>query len=89
MRSHLGTAFNTNLTLLNREWILEPVSRELALSLRLAEAIAMRQWFLEESNEKKRTEALEEAEDFRADFTDKSYFLVSALSGNYYFNATK
>ena len=89
MRSHLGAAFIRNFTLLNRERILAPVSRELALSLRLAGSQAMRQWFLDENNEKKKALAFEEAEGFRSDFTDKSYFLIPALSRNYYFNDTK
>ena len=89
MRSHLGTAFTGNFTLLNRERILAPVSRELALSLRLAGSQAIRQWFLDEDNGQKKDLAFEEAEGFRADFTDKSYFLISAQSHNYYFNDPK
>jgi serine phosphatase RsbU (regulator of sigma subunit) len=89
IRSHLGIAFATNFTLLNRERILAPVSRELALSLRLAGSQVTRQWFLDEGNKDKQTLALQEAEGYRADFSDKSYFLGSALSGNYYFNDAK
>ncbi len=89
MRTHLGTAFTVNFTLLNRERILAPVSRELALSRRLAGSQVIRQWFLDESSEDKKTLAMQEAESFRSDFADHSYFLVSALSGNYYFNDVK
>jgi sigma-B regulation protein RsbU (phosphoserine phosphatase) len=89
MRTYLGTAFTVNFTLLNRERILAPVSRELALSRRLAGAQVMRMWLLDESNGAKKTMAMQEAEGYRADFSDKSYFLISAQSGNYYFNDTK
>src|SRR5215467_6333127 len=89
MRSQLGAAFARNLTLLNRERILAPVSRELALSLRLAGSHITRRWFLDEHNEEIKALALQEAEGYRLDFKDKSYFLVPALSGNYYFNDTK
>ena len=51
IRVHLGTAFARNLTLLNRERILAPVSRQLALSLRLAGSHITRRWFLDEHNE--------------------------------------
>jgi sigma-B regulation protein RsbU (phosphoserine phosphatase) len=89
IRSYQGAAFTSNVTLLNRERILAPVSRELALSLRLAESQAIRQWLLDEQNQEKKSLALQEAESFRLDFADKSYFLVSASSGNYYFNDAK
>jgi phosphoserine phosphatase RsbU/P len=89
IRSHLGTAFTRNFTLLNRERILAPVTRELALSLRLAKSQVMRQWILDEGNPEKKALAFREAESFRRDFTDKSYFLVSAVSNHYFFNDTR
>ncbi len=89
IRSHLGAAFTRNFTLLNRERIVAPVTRELALSLRLAESEVMREWLLDEDNPEKKARALREAESFRKDFTDKSYFVISALSGHYYFNDAK
>ncbi|WP_082584301.1 biofilm regulation protein phosphatase SiaA [Noviherbaspirillum sp. Root189] len=86
VRSHLGTAFTRNFTLLNRERILAPVTRELALSLRLARSEAIRLWLLDENNPEKKSRALREAESFRADFADKSYFIASNLSSHYYFS---
>lgn len=86
VRSQLGAAFARNVTLLNRERILAPVSRELALSLRLAGSQVTRRWFLDEHNEEIKALAFQEAEGYRLAFMDKSYFLVPALSGNYYFN---
>jgi serine phosphatase RsbU (regulator of sigma subunit) len=89
IRSHLGTAFARNFTLLNRERILAPVSRELALSLRLTRSEAIRQWMLDEENADKKALAFREAESFRQDFVDKSWFLISAVSRHYFFNDTK
>lgn len=89
VRSHLGTAFARNFTLLNRERILAPVSRELALSLRLTRSEAIRQWIEDDANPEKKAVALREAESFRQDFVDKSYFLISAVSRHYYFNDAK
>lgn len=78
--------FAANFTLLNRERILAPVSRELALSLRLAGSQVIRQWLLDDDNPAKKSLALLEAEGYRRDFKDQSYFLISALSNRYYFN---
>ncbi|WP_255210565.1 biofilm regulation protein phosphatase SiaA [Methylogaea oryzae] len=89
IRHYLGTSLARNLTLLNRERIVAPVQRELALSLRLAKSELVRQWLLDEGNAAKKTLAFREAESFRRDFTDRSYFLISALSNNYYFNDDK
>ncbi|WP_292937719.1 biofilm regulation protein phosphatase SiaA [Noviherbaspirillum sp.] len=89
IRSHLGTAFTRNFTLLNRERILAPVARELALSRRLAGSQLIRQWLLDDANPEKKTLALREAEGFRSDFNDKSFFIVSARTGHYYFKDSK
>ncbi|KAF0815233.1 Methyl-accepting chemotaxis protein McpH [Andreprevotia sp. IGB-42] len=89
IRTHLGDAFARNFTLLNRERILAPVSRELALSLRLAHSEVTRRWLLAENSQDMRTLAFTEAEGYRQDFRDHSYFLISALSNNYYFNDSK
>jgi serine phosphatase RsbU (regulator of sigma subunit) len=86
IRTQLGTAYTSNFTLLNRERIVAPVARELALSQRLADSYALRSWLLDDADPAKKKVAFAEAESFRRDFTDKSYFIVSALSGGYYFN---
>lgn len=88
IRSHLGTAFTRNFTLLNRERIVAPVTRELALSKRLASSQVVRQWLLDDRNPEKKAAALREAESFRMDFADKSYF-ISSLSFHFYFNDAK
>ncbi|HZW21336.1 biofilm regulation protein phosphatase SiaA [Noviherbaspirillum sp.] len=89
IRSHLGTAYTRNFTLLNRERILAPVARELALSLRLADSQVIRQWLLDDEHPAKKASALQEAESFRRDFTDKSYFIISDVTKHYFFNDTK
>jgi len=89
IRHYLGTSLARNLTLLNRERILSPVLRELALSVRLAQSQSVREWLLDESNAAKKTLALREAESFRQNFADRSYFLISALTNHYYFNDDK
>ena len=89
VRSHLGAAFTQNCTLLNRERILAPVTRELALSTRLAGSQLIRQWLLDDANPEKKEPALREAEGYRLDFTDKSYFIISSLTNHYYFNDAK
>ncbi|TFW09552.1 histidine kinase, partial [Oxalobacteraceae bacterium OM1] len=86
IRNHLGTAYARNLTLLNRERIVAPVSRELALSLRLAKSAALQQWLRDESDPARQALGFQEAESFRRDFTDHSYFIVSAQTNRYYFN---
>lgn len=89
VRTHLGTAYTQNFTLLNRERILAPVTRELALSLRLANSQTINHWLLDDGNPDRKALALREAESFRMDFTDKSWFIISSLTNHYYFNDAK
>ncbi|MFC3531825.1 biofilm regulation protein phosphatase SiaA [Vogesella facilis] len=89
IRTHLGEAYVRNVTLLQRERIFAPVSRELALSLRLADSVLTRQWLLDEDNAERRRQFFAEAEGYRRDFRDHSYFLVSNQSFSYYFNDRK
>ena len=86
IKSYLGSEFARNFTLLNRERILAPVSREMALSKRLAGSHMIRQWLADEANPEMKALALRELEGYRTDFSGKSYFVISALSNNYYFN---
>jgi serine phosphatase RsbU (regulator of sigma subunit) len=86
VRTHFGEAYARNFTQLNRQRILAPVSRDLALSQRLADSVVTRQWLLDEHNPEKRALFFEEAEGYRKDFRDHSYFLINSLSRSYYFN---
>ncbi len=89
IRSSLGTAYAKNVTLLSKQRVLAPVARELALSERLAGSEVVRQWILDENNPSKKALLFKEVSGYQHDFANKSYFLISALSGDYYFNDAK
>jgi phosphoserine phosphatase RsbU/P len=89
IRSSLGTAYAKNVTLLSKQRILAPVARELALSERLAGSEVVKQWVLDENNPTKKALLFKEVSGYQHDFANKSYFLISALSGDYYFNDAK
>ena len=86
VRNYFGEIYARNYTQLKRQSILAPVARELALSLRLADSVVTRQWLLDEDNPAKKALFFEEAEGYRKDLRDHSYFFVSASSRHYYFN---
>lgn len=86
IRGHFGEAYARNFTLLHRQQIAAPLSRELALSKRLANSLSTRQWLQNESSSVHRTRFFDEAEGFRSDFLDKSYFIIVDSSLNFYRN---
>ncbi|WP_304639218.1 biofilm regulation protein phosphatase SiaA [Pseudomonas sp.] len=86
-QQYFGEAYARNATLLNRERIRAPITRELALSLRLADSEVTRQWLLDEDDPAKRDLFFREAERYRRDFRDHAYFLASTQSLAYYFNS--
>ena len=86
VRGYFGEGYARNFTLLNREKILAPVSRELALSQRLADSVLVRRWLSNEDDSGLRALVFEEAEGYRRAFQAHGYFLISALSHHYYFN---
>ncbi len=85
MREHFGLAYARNLTQLNLQRVRGPVSRELALSLRFADSEVVRQWLLDETDVTKRDVFFREAESFRRDFQDHTWFAAVASSRHYYF----
>ena len=87
IHAHFGDAYARNATLLNREKIRAPISRELALSLRLADSEVTRQWLLDERDAAKSDLFFREAEGYRRDFRDHAYFIGSVASRAYYFNS--
>lgn len=89
VEQNLGTAFARNATQLNKQRILGPVQRELALSQRLADSVVTRQMLLDENSAAKRNLFFQEAERYRQAFDDKSYFLISGNTRRYYFNDRK
>ncbi|WP_269530942.1 biofilm regulation protein phosphatase SiaA [Chitinimonas sp. BJYL2] len=86
IRNHFGVAYARDTALLSRERVFAPLSRELALSLRFADSEITRQWLLDETNPAKRELMFREAEGYRRDFRDRSYFIISNQSHQYYFN---
>lgn len=86
IRTHFGLAYARNTTLLKREQIFAPLSRELALARRLADSELSRHWLAAEADPQRRARFFREAEAYRRDFRDHSYFLASARSNQYYFN---
>jgi serine phosphatase RsbU (regulator of sigma subunit) len=86
VREHFGLAYAENFTQLNRQKIIAPISRELALSRRLANSEVTRQWLLDPNNTAKRNLFFKEAEGYRYDFSDHAYFIASRATGEYFFN---
>jgi serine phosphatase RsbU (regulator of sigma subunit) len=89
IHEHFADAYARNATLLSREKIRAPISRELALSLRLADSEVTRQWLLDENDPAKRDLFFREAEGYRGDFRDHAYFIGSTGSLRYYFNSNE
>ncbi|WP_339844081.1 biofilm regulation protein phosphatase SiaA [uncultured Halopseudomonas sp.] len=89
IHEHFADAYARNATLLSREKIRAPISRELALSLRLADSEVTRQWLLDEDDPAKRDLFFREAEGYRRDFRDHAYFIGSTGSLRYYFNSNE
>lgn len=86
IEENLGTAFVRNQTQLNKQRILTPVLRELALSQQLAHSEVTRRWLLDEKNAEKKALFFAEANNYQKAFADHSYSVASAISRNYYFN---
>ncbi|THF65535.1 HAMP domain-containing protein [Pseudothauera nasutitermitis] len=86
IRDHFGEAYARNFTELHGERILGPLARELALTRRLANSVAMREWLHDEDNEVLHARAFREAESFRQDFLGRSYSFVSSHGLAYYYN---
>jgi diguanylate cyclase (GGDEF)-like protein len=85
IEKHYSAAFTRNYSLADKQQIVAPINRELALALRLASSSITRDWVLDESNAQKRNLFFREAEAYRTDFQGKSLFIVTAESLNYYF----
>lgn len=87
IHQHFAEGYTSNLNQLSRERIFAPISREQALSSRLAYSEITRQWLTDETNESKHQLFFREAEGFRNDFRDRAYFIASVSSQHYYFNS--
>ena len=86
IRQYFGEAYARNLTLLQRERILAPLARELALARRFADAELTRRWLLAEDDGERRAQFFAEAAGYQRDFRDHSWFVIPAATRRYYFN---
>jgi len=84
-REAFGQSHARNLSELNRQRILAPVSRELALALRFADAQATRRFLASPDDPVLAAAFAEEAEGFREAFRDNALFAIDAASGRYWF----
>lgn len=84
-RSQFGQAYARNLTQLERERILAPLSRELALAQRFAGSPLLRR-MLREPGSAQRSAFFEEAGGYLQSFGGGAYFVASAVDGAYYYN---
>ncbi|RYG54935.1 histidine kinase, partial [bacterium] len=89
VQENLGEAFARNATQFNKQRLLTPVARELALSQRLADSQTLHLWLADPSNDKARQLFFREAEGYRRAFSDHSYFVADIARRSYYFNDTK
>ena len=84
VRDHFAGAYAEQYTLLQMQRVITPVTRELALSRRLADSIVTREWLREPEDPERERRFLAEAEGFRQHFASRSYFIVDHASGDYY-----
>lgn len=85
IRRYFAHAYAENYTLLHMQRILAPVSRELALAQRFANSLVLQQWLADEEDPDSQARFFAEAEGFRQDFADGSYFVIADASGDYYY----
>ncbi|WP_187969451.1 diguanylate cyclase domain-containing protein [Aquibium microcysteis] len=81
----LSTLFAERQVLYDRYRGLEPLTREVALAETLARSPTILEWAADEEHAGKKARGLTALEHFRSAFADGSYFLVHAVSGNYYY----
>ncbi|MDO9597428.1 MAG: diguanylate cyclase [Azoarcus sp.] len=69
--------------------LLQPLSREIALSKQMANSQVIRRWAVNPNDAALEREAIAEMESFRSNFQDGSYFVALKESGAYYHNNDK
>ncbi len=89
IREQFGLDYVRNSTQLNAYRIFAPVNRDLALSLRFANSEITRQWMLDEHDPAKRALFFREAEGYRREFLDRSWFAVVDASDDSYYQDEK
>jgi len=84
VRDHFAGAYAEQYTLLQMQQVTAPVTRELALSRRFADALLTREWLRAPDDTARQARFLTEAEGFRQHFASRAYFIVDHASGDYY-----
>ncbi|MDN3526050.1 biofilm regulation protein phosphatase SiaA [Halomonas sabkhae] len=87
VRRHFASGYAEQYTLLHMQRILTPISRDLALSRRLADSVVTREWLADPDDPRLRRRFFEEAGGYREQFSDDAYFIVEHASGDYHYNA--
>lgn len=82
----LGEDFARQYALRQRDRLLAPIERELALCLKMADSLLIRRWMQDENNPELKTTALLELDSYRRHFADRSYSIVIDASKHHYIN---
>ena len=82
----LGEEFAAQYALRQKDRLLAPIQRELALSRHLADSPLLKRWAQNEEDPTLKAAALAELDHYRHHFADHSYFFVIGQSRRYYHN---
>lgn len=82
----LGEEFAAQYVLRQKDRILGPIQRELALALQLTDSPLLKRWARDEDNADLKAAALAELDSYRRHFADRSYFFIIDRSRHYYYN---
>lgn len=82
----MGEEFAAQYALRQKDRILAPIQRELALARKLVDSPLLKRWARDENNPDLKTTALAELESYRRHFADRSYFVAIDASKHFYFN---
>ncbi|MCP5158446.1 MAG: SpoIIE family protein phosphatase [Gammaproteobacteria bacterium] len=82
----LGEDFAVQYVLRQRDHLLGPIQRELALARKLADSPLLKSWARDEYRPELRAAALAELDSYRRHFADHSYFIALDSSKHFYFN---
>lgn len=72
--------------LYDKSRLLQPITREIALSRQMAESTVIQNWARDPDNERAWQAARLELESFRNNFADRNYFYALKETGAYYYN---
>jgi serine phosphatase RsbU (regulator of sigma subunit) len=86
IRAHYGAEFARTQSLLQKQKLVTLLTRELAVTQRLADLAVTHDWLADENDPVKRGAFFREAERFRASMTDHAYSIVADRSLHYYFS---